>query len=63
MITRKSAVELKVIENGVIVPAGLQINCLTIEERQRLCRAQGATPLSADEIDNIFGPLIEQGVA
>ena len=53
MITRKDLdqgrVGPKTIENGVVVPPGLQVNGLTLVEHRRRLATMGAIPLSPEE--------------
>lgn len=52
----------KVIENGVIVPPGLQINALTLEEHQVKCRT-ARVPLPSREDAQRIGHRQDEVVA
>ncbi len=56
-------VEPKPIENGVLVPPGLQVNCLTIDEKQAAVAQRGQRALDADEIQAVFANEIRRGIA
>ncbi len=53
MISRKDVEEgrisPKTIENGVVVPPGLQVNCLTLEEHRQRIAMKGLRPLTPEE--------------
>lgn len=53
MISRKDVdegrVSPKTIENGVVVPPGLQVNCITLEEHRQRIAMKGLRPLTPEE--------------
>ena len=46
---RDGLVAPKTIENGIVVPPGLQVNCLTLEEHRRRLELLKLPPLTLEE--------------
>ena len=49
------------IENGVVVPPGLQINALSLDEHRQRLAGLGLTPLTAEEEATIHPREAESG--
>ena len=58
---RAGTVAPKTIENGVVVPPGLRVNAMTLDEHRQRLAGLGLTPLTSDEEARIHPREAERG--
>ena len=58
---RAGLIAPKTIENGVVVPPGLQVNAMTLDEHRQRLAGLGLTPLKEEEEARIHPREAESG--
>ena len=58
---RTGCIAPKTIENGVVVPPGLRVNAMTLDEHRQRLAGLGLTPLTSEEESRIHPREAESG--